>query len=493
MNTQLLPAALAGLVLAAGCAPAVSVRADAGALDRSAMPAAGPTPTYDFPDIQQHTLSNGLRVWLVERPGVPLVTMQLITEAGALADPAGRPGLASLTAAMLTEGTARRSGTQISEEIEFLAASLNAGAGLEVAAVSLNTLARNLAPALEIFADVVVNPAFNEADWTRVRDQRLVSLVQTLDQPTTIATQQFARQLYGATHPLGRPVQGTPESVRGTTPTALREFHRAHYRPGSANLIVVGDVRAARLLPQLETAFAGWQAGRAPTVSAPATPAPQAATRVYLIDKPGSAQSELRIGHVGVARSHRDYFPLLVMNTILGGQFSSRINLNLREDKGYTYGARSAFQMGRLAGPFVASAGVQTAVTKESVVEFMKELEEIRDSRPVTAEEVEFARTSIVRREPLTLETNAQIAGRIQELILYDLPLDYFDDYNRHVAAVSLAEVNRVAREYLRPDRFAIIVVGDRATIEPGLRTLPYPVDVVAIQGQAEPMRTGTQ
>jgi zinc protease len=192
-----------------------------------------------------------------------------------------------------------------------------------------------------------------------------------------------------------------------------------------------------------------------------------------------------------VPRVHRDYFPLLVMNSLLGGQFSSRINLNLREDKGYTYGARSAFQMGRVAGPFVASAGVQTAVTRESIVEFMRELEEIRGVRPATPEEVEFARVSIIRREPLTLETNAQIASRIQDLILYDLPLDYFDHYNRHLAAVTVDDVNRVAREYLHPDRFAIVVVGDRAAVEGPLRELPYPVDVVVVEGAATPVAPG--
>jgi zinc protease len=479
-------AALASLALLAACAPAAT-RTGAADLDRSAVPPSGPTPEYDFPDIQQHTLANGLRVWFVERPGVPLVTVQLLVDAGALNDPADRPGLASLTAAMLTEGTARRNSVQIADEIDFLAANLNAGAGQEIAFVTLSTLSRNLAPALDVFSDVVVNASFPESEWNRVRDQRLVSLVQMLDQPTTIATQEFARRVYGTAHPYGRPLQGTPASVRATTPAALRTFHRSFYRPNNANLIVVGDVSRAQLLPQLERAFAGWQRGDLPTTAAPAAPSPQAATRIFLIDKPGAAQSEIRIGHVGVERTHRDFFPLMVMNTILGGQFTSRINLNLREDKGYTYGARSAFQMGRIAGPFVASAGVQTAVTKESVIEFMRELEEVRGARPVTEQEVEFARTSIIRREPLTLETNAQIASRIQELILYDLPLDYFDEYNRHVAAVTVADVNRVAREYLRPDRFAIVIVGDRATIEQNVRQLPYPVEVIAIEGQPQP------
>lgn len=475
--------ALAAGTLAGACAPAAQT-----AFDRSAVPAPGADPSYDFPDVQRRTLSNGLQLWLVERPGAPLVTVQLIADAGAVADPAELPGIASLTAAMLNEGTATRTAEQLAEELGFLAASLNAGAGQEVAFVSLSVLARNFDPALELFADVVSNAAFPESAWPRVQGQRLASLLQSQDQPATLATDQFQRIVYGPGHPLGRPVNGTPASVRAATPEALRAFHRRYYRPDNAHLIVVGDLPAERVVPQLERAFAGWERGGPGGWSPPADPSPLAATRVYLVDKPGAAQSQIRIGHVGVPRVHRDYFPLLVMNTILGGQFSSRINLNLREDKGYSYGARSFFQMGRIAGPFVATGGVETRVTKESVVEFMRELEEIRGARPVTQAELDLARASIIRREPLSLETNGQIAGRIQDLILYGLPDDYFDSYNQRVAAVTAADVNRVAREYLQPGRFAIVVVGDRSVVEGPLRELPYPVDVVVVEGVETPV-----
>lgn len=456
-------------------------------IDRSVIPAAGPAPAYDFPEVHRRTLTNGLQLWVVERPGVPIVNVQLIVEAGAMRDPADGPGLASLTAAMLTEGTATRSATEIADELDFLAANLNASAGQEVASVSLQTLARNLEPALEIFADIVVNPAFPESEWQRVREQRLVSLLQALDQPPTIANQHFARIVYGDAHPYGRPVSGTPDAVRRTTPEIIGAFHRQRYVPNTSNLIVVGDVRTDQIAQQLERSFAGWRPGAAATVSSFVDPGPQQTTRIFLIDKPGSAQSQVRIGHVGVTRAHRDYFPLLMMNTILGGQFTSRINLNLREEKGYTYGARSSFDMGRLAGPFVAQAGVQTAVTKESLIEFMKELTEIRNARPVTEEELDFARMSIIRREPLTLETNAQIASRVQQLILYGLPDDYFDHYNERIAAVTREDVDRVAREYLHPDRFAIVVVGDQEQIESRLRELPYPVEIVPLEGEPRP------
>jgi zinc protease len=463
----------------AACAPHQTVPMAAPVQDRSVVPQPGPTPDYDFPDIQRHTLSNGLEVWLVERPGLPMSTLRLVVDAGQIVEPRERVGVASLTAAMLDKGTSTRDVLQIADEIDFLAASLSAGASEDAAFVTLSTLERNLGAALEVFGDVVRNPAFPAEEWQRVQRERLTAIMQAADQPTTRANQEFARRLYGEAHPYGRPVVGTASSVQAITTEELRRFYELHYHPANANLIVVGPTPAARLLPMLEQALGGWRAGERAAFQAPASPAPQAATRIYLVDQPGAAQSEIRIGHVGVMRSHRDYFPLLVLNTILGGQFSSRINLNLREDKGYTYGARSAWGMGRLEGPFTASAGVQTEVTRESVIEFMREIEDIRGARPVTEQELEFARNAIMRREPLTLETNAQIAGRMQDLILYDLPLDYFDHFNRQVAAVTLADLSRVAREYLHPQRFAIVVVGDQAVVEEALRDLPYPLEIV--------------
>ncbi|MQA91263.1 MAG: insulinase family protein [Gemmatimonas sp.] len=466
-----------------GCATvATPANAQSDAIDRTVMPAAQEAPEVDFPNIERRTLSNGLNVWIVERSGIPLVTVRLVLDAGAITDPGPLTGRASLTAEMLTEGTSNRSATQIADEVEFLAANLNAGAGRETAAVTLGTLSRNLEPALDLFADVIRNPAFAQEDWDRVQDQRLVSLLQSLDQPTVLAGQEFSRTVYGDEHPYGRRVEGTPETVERITSDDLRAFHAEYYRPEDGNLTVVGDVEADRVVGLLEEAFGGWQGAPPGRAAPPSAPAAQPRTQIFLLDKPGAAQSEVRIGHVGVDRANEDYFPLQVLNALLGGQFTSRINLNLREDKGYTYGASSAFQMGRIAGPFVASGGVQTAVTKESILEFMRELEEIQTSRPATDEEVEFARTSIIRQEPLTLETNAQIAGRLQELIVYGLPLDYFDEYTERFAEVTTADVNRVAREYLRPDAFAIVVVGDRSVIEEGLRTLPYPVEIVAIE-----------
>ncbi|CAN5423418.1 hypothetical protein BH24GEM3_BH24GEM3_24680 [soil metagenome] len=482
--------ALLALALLAGCAPAAPAPVAPGAaadVDRTAMPAPQATPSVDLPDVQRRTLSNGLRLWIVERHDVPLVSMQLVVNAGSAAEPAAGAGLASFTAAMLDEGTTRRSALEIADEIDFLGANLNSGASYDASFVSLSTLRRNLDQALDIFADVVTNPTFPEQELTRVRNERLASMIQALDQPTAIARQQFDLRIYGPEHPYGRPIEGTPITLRGLNQQQMQEFYRTYYRPNNAHLIVVGDVRPDQLVAQLEQALGGWQQGEVPPVRYPPAPSAQASTRVYLIDKPGAAQSEIRIGHLGVPRSSEDYFPLLVMNTILGGAFTSRINLNLREDKGYTYGARSAFEMRRELGGFVASAGVQTPSTRESVIEFMKELEGIRGAIPLTEQEVEFAKNSIVRREPLGLETNGQIASRIQEMILYDLPPDYLDSYTQRVAAVTHADVERVARQYLTPERFAIVVVGDRSVVEEGLRALPYPVEIVTLDAPAAP------
>ncbi len=483
-------AAGAALALLGACAPQGGAGAappppQPSAFDRARVPPAGPTPAVDFPEIERHTLANGLSVWIVERHDVPLVTLRLVVGAGSEVEPARHPGLASFTSGMLDEGTERRSALEIADEIDFLGAQLGAGASYDATYVVLSTLTRNLEPALDVFADVVVHPAFPARELERVREEGITAITSRADQPTVVASEAFSARIYGPDHPYGRPLGGTVASLRGFARGDVHDFYRTFYRPNNASLIVVGDVRAAEVMPLLERAFAGWERGAVPKRPAHVAPAAQPQTHVYLIDKPGAAQSEIRIGHVGVPRVSDDYFPLLVMNSILGGQFSSRINLNLREDKGYTYGARSSFQMRREAGPFVASAGVQTPSTKESVVEFMRELRGIWGERPVTQEELDFAKAGIVRAEPRRLETSASVADRIDDLIVYGLPPDYFDSYAQRVDAVTLADVERVADRYLDPEHFAIVIVGDRATVEAGLRELSYPVEVVPVEAPA--------
>ena len=462
-------------------APAVVAPTVTPAVDRSVQPAPGPSPDVDLPAVQRRTLSNGLNVWVVEQRELPLVTSRLIVNAGSAAEPRQKAGLASITAAMLDEGTQKRTALQIADELDYLGANFNTGAGYDASYVTLTTLTRNLPAAMEVFADVLTNPSFPAQELERIRRERITSIFQALDQPSAVAGEQFATRIYGPEHPYGRPPEGTITSVQGLSAQDLRNFYRTYYRPNNATLLVVGDVSADQVVSMLENSFRGWQRADVPAIRYPAPPPPQQKTRVYLIDKPGAAQSEIRVGHLGIARDNPDYFPLLVLNTILGGQFSSRINMNLREEKGYTYGARSGFSMRRQPGPFIAQAGVQTPSTKESVIEFMKELEEIRGTRPVTDAELGFAKASLMRRQPLDLETQGQLVGRLEDLVLYGLPANYFDTYTERVQAVTKADLERVARQYLNPEQFAIVVVGDQSRIEAGLRELPYGVEIIKL------------
>lgn len=456
-------------------------------IDRTTPPVPGPAPEIEMPPIERRSLSNGLEVWLIEKPGVPLVTMQLLVRAGVTAEPAGRSGIALLTAGMLDEGTTSRTALELADELEFLAATLSAGAGYDASVIELSTLSRTMSPALALFAEVITEPTFPEREFERVRQERVTALIQAADQPSIVAEEEFARILFGTAHPYGRLPEGTSEALTTMTRAEVEGFYRSFYQPGNSTLLVAGDVSAAELFPQLESAFSGWTGSIVADMPVPTLPDPQNDTRIFLVDKPGAAQSVIRIGHVGISRNHPDYYPLLVLNHVLGGVFSSRLNLNLREEKGYTYGAATGFAARRGNGPFIATASVQTAVTKESVVEFMRELNEIRGDRPATDDEVAFAKANLSRSEPFAMETQTQLLGRLQNMALYGLPTDYYDTFVQRVSAVTTAEVNRVAREYLDPARSAIVVVGDRAEVEAGLRELNYPIDIVTVEAGGGP------
>jgi predicted Zn-dependent peptidase len=397
--------------------------------------------------------------------------MNLILKTGAAADPTERAGIASMTAALLDEGTRTRNALEISNQLAAIGARLGTGADWDLSGVQLLTLSRHLDRSLEIFADVITNPSFPESELKLQRDTRLTALLQRKDDANIIAGVVYASLLYSRNHPYGHSLIGDEASVRAISNEEIKRFYETYYRPNNAALVVVGDAQPDTLIPKLERAFSNWKRADVPEVS---IPQPQARDKaaVYLVDKPGAAQSVIAIGQIGLPRSTPDYFPLLVMNTLLGGQFTSRVNMNLREEKGYTYGARTSFDYRRGAGPFAASAGVQTAVTKESVVEFLKELRGVRGERPVTPAELEFARQAIIRGFPRSFETPEQIASRLTDIVLYDLPDDYFNSYIARVRAVTLKDVERVANRYLDPSKMAILVVGDRKVIEPSLRSL---------------------
>ncbi|HEX8503520.1 MAG TPA: insulinase family protein [Pyrinomonadaceae bacterium] len=440
--------------------------------DRTLLPKEKPDPRLTLPAVQRRKLSNGLEVLVVEHHEVPVVSLNLVMKMGAAGDPAGKAGLASLTADMLDEGTATRDALAISDQLARVGSGIQIGAGWDSTTAGLRTLTRHLDHALEIYADVVTNPAFPEKELQRLRQQRLAALRQQRDSPEAIAGLVFQKVLYGGAHPYGHPLAGDEASLQSLTVEDVRGFYESYLRPNNSALIVVGDVKPDAVVAKLEKAFAGWKAAHVPAVDVSAAPVQRERGAIYLVDRPGSVQSVIQIGQVGAPRSSPDYFPLFVMNRILGGASSARINLNLREDKGYTYGASSSFSFRRGAGPFTAAAPVQGFSTKESVMEFMKELRGIRGEMPVTAAELEGAKQSIVRGFPRGFETPDQIANGLELIVTYDLPDTYFNSYIERVQAVTLEDVNRVANRYLQPDRMAVVIVGDRAKIEQGLRTL---------------------
>jgi predicted Zn-dependent peptidase len=447
--------------------------------DRSAPPELGPPPRLALPPIQEHRLSNGLRVLLLEKHQVPVVQVNVLVHAGTAYDPPDRIGLASLTADMLDEGAGDRDALELADAVDFLGARLSTFAGFHTSSADLFTTVSQLEQALPLLADVVLRPAFPSEELERKRLSRLTALLQAYDEPRIVATVLFNRTLYGE-HPYGYPSIGNQGSIRALTGDDLRRFHTRYFTAGNATIIVVGDVTAARVLPLLEGAFGSWRAGEAVAPTWPSIPAPRR-REVILVDKPGAAQSEIRIGRVGVPRMTDDYDALVVMNTILGGSFTSRLNQNLREDKGYTYGAGSSFAFRSMAGPFLASAAVQTDVTDKALAEFFKEFDAIR--RPVPADELARAENYEALGFPAGFQTVGGIAANLEEIEAYGLPFDYFGRYVDRILAVSPAEVRRVAASYVTPDRFVVVIVGDVTTIEAGVRALNLgPVRVMALE-----------
>ncbi len=442
--------------------------------DRSTMPELGPTPHYAPPRFDRRALSNGLELLIVERHELPIVTVDLIVKSGETSTPRGKEGLASIAASLLDEGTKTRDSLQIAGEQAEIGATVTATGDLESTTVSLTTLTRHLERALDLYADIILNPSFPEKDLHRLKLQRLAQLRARADDAEQTAAAVFPRLIFGLDHPYGRLDAGTPRSVESITRDDAVAFLKRIMVPGNAALVVVGDTRRDTITAALEGRLRTWSRGpvpQSPSVAAPASPPLRG---VYVIDKPAAAQSVVKVGKIGAARKSPDFFPLRVMNAILGGQFASRINLNLREDKGYSYGAESDFSFRRGPGPFQVGATVQTAVTKESLVEVMKELTDITGRRPVTDAEMAFAKQGIIQGFPGRFETTFGVAGQFAILVTDDLPDDEFTHYQERVEAVGKDEVNRVAREYVTPENMSILIVGDRSQIEGPLKSLPF-------------------
>ena len=439
--------------------------------DTSKLPKPTANPKFTIPPIEKTKLSNGLEVWLVRQAELPIVSMNMVFKSGGPADPSGKAGLASFTSSLLNTGTKTRSAIDISNQLADIGANVNAGSGWDSANVSMQTLTKNLDKALDIYSDVIVNPTFPDKEFETFRRRALIGFQQRKDNANAIASVAYNALLYGKNHPYGNSLGGNETSVKSFKQSEIENFYQTYYRPNNAVLIVAGDTTMAALKPKLEKAFADWKQADVPMTSLPEISAFER-PGVYLIDKPGAAQSVIMIGQVGVPRDNPDYYALQMMNSILGGSGSARLFMNLREDKGYTYGAYSSFAFRRGAGPFTASAGVQTAVTKESVLEFIKELKGIRGDIPISQTEFNNNKQNLIRSFPGGFETNGQITGQFSSLVTYGLPDNFFTEYIRNINAVTMADVNRVANKYLTPDKMAILVVGDKAVIEPKLREI---------------------
>lgn len=441
-------------------------------LDRARMPALGADEAFRFPRVRRAVLPCGIGLRTVEHRGVPVIALLLVVTVGAADDPADRPGLAALTADLLDEGSGDRSAIDIHEAIARIGGVFDTETGYDTTVVSLVTLARFHDRALELLADIVFAPRFAEDDVVRVRALRLNRLKQLRDVPAALAEEAFARHLFGA-HPYGHLPIGTLDALGLITTADPRAFHALQYRVDRATLVAVGDAGHDALAEAAERAFARVvpQARSGRSVTAAATPGSAGARtrRLVLVDRPGAPQSELRLGRVAASRSTPDYHALVTLNSVLGGQFVSRINLNLREEKGYTYGARSVFDFRRRPGPFVVQVGVQTAATAASIREVVQEVEDIRGARPATDGELELARAALTRGYARNFETAEQLARAVAQQVVHGLPDDYYDRFVGDILRVDAAAVTSVAERWLDTADLLTVVVGDRATIAPGL------------------------
>ena len=448
---------------------------------RFEMPQPGPARLVELATPESVTLPNGLTLLLNERSGVPMVAANLVIRTGSDANPLGKVGLANFVGEMLDEGTTTRGALEIADEVAGLGAALATGSTMDAMTIRARSLLKNFEATLGLMADVALRPSFPAEEIERQRTSRLADLVQGRDNPRQVAAEVMAAALYGPRHPYGYTEIGTEASVRGLTRDDMVTFWERHFVPGNAALVVAGDISMAELHVLAERAFGPWEGeAEAPvTLGEPET----TAARVIIVDKPGAPQTELRVADIGAARSSPDFRALQVMNMALGGLFSSRINLNLREEHGYSYGAFSTFVFRRGAGPFVAAAGVRTDTTALSVVEVLSEIAGMA-AQSMGAEELQKAKDAMANSLPGAFETSLDAANSFSNIFVYDLGLDYYTQYAEQVNAVTAAQALDVARRYLVPDDLVVIAVGDRSVIEADLRALDRgPVDVLNAQG----------
>jgi len=433
-------------------------------------PKAGPPRAYRFPAFERQTLGNGIRLIVAPVPKLPVVSMMAIIEAGAICDPAGREGLAQLTASALIEGTRTLDGPELTERLEGIGGSVDPSADWDYVAASTTVMSARAPAALALLAEILTVPSFPEREIERLRSERHSELLQQRAEPRGLADEMFSRFLYGPGSRYAEPEGGNERSILSITRDDIIAFHRDRYRPGGTTLIIAGDISLDTVVQMVEANFGSWtgSATHAPVIHDQAA---SITRRVYVVGKDDAPQSELRIGHVGVPRSHPDYFRVVIMNAILGGLFSSRINLNLREVHAYTYGAYSHYDWRRGAGPFVVSTAVKSDVTDGAVREVLHEIDRIREAEP-TVEELSLATSYLDGVFPIRYETTSAIAGALASLVVYGLPDDYFDRYRENIRSVTSADVLAAARQHLHPEQLQFAVVGDPNAVRAPLERL---------------------
>jgi zinc protease len=446
--------------------------------DRTRRPAPGPLRPYHFPPIHRRRLANGLNVVVAELRSFPVVTVGLMLPSGALTDPAGQDGLASLTAGLLESGAGGKDAGEIARAVDRLGISLEAWASWDVCEATFTGLRARMDEAMSVLADLVLHPTFPEAEVERLRAQRLTSLAQSRAEAGSLAGEVASLYVFGAGSPFGHPMAGTAKSVAALTRGDVVRFHETRYRPEGATLFAAGDASIDELSSLAERHFGAWR-GAPETGEVVDVRAGHERTRIVVADRPGSVQSALRVTHPAPPRATPDFFALTVMNNVLGGAFSSRINLNLRERLGYTYGAHSVFGLRRTSGVFTVSTAVQTEVTAPSVAEILRDMREMREA-PVSDAELADTLSFLSGSFPLPMQTTEGLAGKLETLIVHGLPDDYYDHYRESIMAVTAADVLAAARKLLQPDRAVVVVAGDGARVAAELEALGEgPVEVV--------------
>ena len=465
--------------------PQIERAATPSSLDRATMPDAAPQPSFVPPVPNRARLDNGLNILHVEKRGLPTVAFGLVIRSGGANDPANRAGLANLTTSMLTEGTTTRSAEQIADEIEFLGSHLRASASREHIVIMSDGLTNTWRDALGVLGDISQNAAFPASDLERVRANLLTDLRRVSDSPATISARATRGVMYGAGTSYGHPLTGAIESVETASGDDLRGFFDAHLRPSNATLIIVGDLSLDQAMAAAQDTFGDWRDGATTdaTRSSGATPEPTPTT-IYLADKPGAAQSVVRAGHLTIPRPDDRFMALNVFNYIFGGQFGARLNMNLRQDKGYSYGYMSTVDWSLGPSMLVAGGGVQTAVTKETVIETLKEFKGIVGDNPVAETEFRDAIDGILRSVPSQFETQFQIISQLTRLVTFDLPDDYFAQFPNKIAGTTLEDVRRAGSDLLNVDNLNIVIAGDAEAIRTGLEELGLPIVEVDYEGR---------